>query len=208
MGMGETIGSDLAISDGGSAPGAARRTGNGAHWVTGILSAMAGATVAIIVTDFRLQNVLGNRPQVLVADYGLFVNAVEQGVRADVVAQLANAYSARAAAVAAQGVLVLKGDALVAVPPDMVLAPDRQLQEQVLLVGAAGPRASGPIAVQSRPLAAPQQEVLAPSAEPLFQAAIPQARPRPAESITDVDAAALSAVLRGAGASGRGAGGQ
>jgi len=57
--MGETIGSDLAISDGGSAAGAARRTGNGAHWVTGILSAMAGATVAIIVTDFRLQNVLG-----------------------------------------------------------------------------------------------------------------------------------------------------
>jgi hypothetical protein len=203
MGMGETIGSDLAISDGGSAAGAARRTGNGAHWVTGILSAMAGATVAIIVTDFRLQNVLGNRPQVLVADYGLFVNAVEQGVRADVVAQLANAYSARAAAVAAQGVLVLKGDALVAVPPDMVLAPDRQLQEQVLLVGAAGPRASGSTSVQPRPLMAPLQEVLAPSAEP-----VPQARPRPAESITDVDAAALSAVLRGAGASGRGAGGQ
>ncbi|KAA5608516.1 hypothetical protein [Rhodovastum atsumiense] len=102
-----------------------------------MIGALAGAALAIGIMEWRLENALTDRPPVVVADYSMFLTALEQGVRPDVLKGLAESYTASASRLARQGVLVVKADALVGMPPALTMPPDRRLMDLTLTLGQA-----------------------------------------------------------------------
>jgi hypothetical protein len=83
--------------------------------------------VAVGIEEQRLQADLARRPKIMVADDRIFWDALDHGADPALVTDMADRYRARAEALARQGVMVVRGDQLTAIPSDFLLAHDRQV---------------------------------------------------------------------------------
>jgi hypothetical protein len=110
--------------------------------------AVAGAAAAIVVMEIRLRQEMAFRPQIGVADYSLFIDALASGGDPNVLRVLADQYTAQAAQAAGRGVLLLRSDAIAGGAPSLVLPHDPRVVD---LVSSLTARAGRPGGVQPTP---------------------------------------------------------
>jgi hypothetical protein len=97
-----------------------------------LVGALAGALVAVLISERRLQVALAMRPPIMIADYGPFVTALAAGARPEALKVLADQYTSRGGDLGRQGVLVLNGDWVVGSPGRLALPHDRQVLQLTL----------------------------------------------------------------------------
>jgi hypothetical protein len=184
----------LAAQQGPAEQGPAQQTagGNGAWacWYPALVGALAGAMLAVVICEARLEAALRMRPPILVADYGPFLTALEQGAKPDALKVLAEHYTSRGGELGRRGVLVLNREWVVGSPGWLALPQDRQVLDLMLGLAAPGlpsPGGGVPAPLPGAAVPAPggpgsgtagHDEGISPGVAAALAGAIRQARPR------------------------------
>ena len=165
-------------------PAGQRPGGNGALgcWYPALVGALAGALLAVVIGEVRLQAALRLRPPILVADYGPFLTALEQGTKPEALKVLAEQYTSRGGELGRQGVLVLNREWVVGSPGWLALPQDRQVLDLILGLAAPGVPLPGGGAAPASGGPAPgtggRDDGISPGVAAALAAAMRAARPR------------------------------